>query len=346
MTVDRNIIENGLNELVAYEEGVRFQSLAVVLAKQKWPDLIASERKWDLGLDAYAPPSVATDGKGKALACSITATVDKISKDAERIKNKFTNIAVLIFYTPQKVTNHIQAAWADEIRKTFGFDLVVVSREDIITSLMDPANLVLCRTHLRIEVPLDEATDMLLGKARDAAREEAEHWLSHPRLSGQPFIALQAMKLDERAQETGEIVALIDVQSWLVEGRRILLEGPGGSGKTTMLIHLAKQQSEAGRLGFLIDFPVWVRSRQPILEFIARRPPFQLRKLEPAALATLCTTEHFSFLLNGWNEISEVYSEEAVRARLQIWSGASRQRGLLLLRERTISSHHCQDRFA
>jgi energy-coupling factor transporter ATP-binding protein EcfA2 len=313
MVVDRNKIENALNELISYEEGVRFQSLAVVLAKQKWPDLIASERKWDLGLDAYVPTSVAADGKSKALSCSITATVDKISKDAERIKNKFTNITVLIFYTPQKVTNHTAASWADEIKKTFGYDLVVVSREDIITSLMDPANLVLCRTHLRIEVPLDQATDVLLGKARDATREEVEHWLSHPRLSGQPFIALQAIKLDERAQETEEIVALTDVQAWLVEGRRIILEGPGGSGKTTTLIQLAKQQSDASRLGFLIDFPVWVRSRQPILEFIARRPPFQLRGLEPADLARLCTTEHFSFLLNGWNEISEVYSEEAVR---------------------------------
>ena len=41
MVVDRNKIENALNELISYEEGVRFQSLAVVLAKQKWPDFIA-----------------------------------------------------------------------------------------------------------------------------------------------------------------------------------------------------------------------------------------------------------------------------------------------------------------
>jgi hypothetical protein len=65
MVVDR--IENALNELVSFEEGERFQSLAVILAKQKWPDLIASERKWDLGRDAYVPPLAATDGKGKGL---------------------------------------------------------------------------------------------------------------------------------------------------------------------------------------------------------------------------------------------------------------------------------------
>jgi hypothetical protein len=50
----RTEIEKALNELISYEDGMRFQSLAVVLAKQKWPDLVACERKKDLGLDAYA----------------------------------------------------------------------------------------------------------------------------------------------------------------------------------------------------------------------------------------------------------------------------------------------------
>jgi hypothetical protein len=44
----RSDIERALDELNSNEEGMRF----VVLAKQKWPDLIVCERKWDLGLDA------------------------------------------------------------------------------------------------------------------------------------------------------------------------------------------------------------------------------------------------------------------------------------------------------
>jgi hypothetical protein len=68
--VYRTEIERALDELISNEEGMKFQGLAVVLAKQKWPDLIACERKWDKGLDAYAPASLTADGRGRGLACS------------------------------------------------------------------------------------------------------------------------------------------------------------------------------------------------------------------------------------------------------------------------------------
>src|ERR1051325_9517036 len=69
MAVLRSDIEKALDELISNEEGMRFKGLAVVLAKQLWPDLIASERKKDLGADAHAPALLARDGKGRALAC-------------------------------------------------------------------------------------------------------------------------------------------------------------------------------------------------------------------------------------------------------------------------------------
>jgi hypothetical protein len=49
----RTEIESALAELISNEEGMKFQGLAVVLAKLKWPQLIARERKKDLGLDAF-----------------------------------------------------------------------------------------------------------------------------------------------------------------------------------------------------------------------------------------------------------------------------------------------------
>jgi len=63
---------------------MQFQGLAVVLAKKKWPDLIACERKKDLGADAIAKPPFAAEGVGKLLASSLTATLGKIKGDANR----------------------------------------------------------------------------------------------------------------------------------------------------------------------------------------------------------------------------------------------------------------------
>jgi len=50
MPVLRTEIERALDELISNEEGMRFQGLAVVLAKRKWPELIATERKKTSGL--------------------------------------------------------------------------------------------------------------------------------------------------------------------------------------------------------------------------------------------------------------------------------------------------------
>jgi hypothetical protein len=50
----RSDIERALDDLISNEEGMKFQGLAVVLAKKRWPELIACERKKDFGADAIA----------------------------------------------------------------------------------------------------------------------------------------------------------------------------------------------------------------------------------------------------------------------------------------------------
>ena len=57
---------------------MKFQHLAVALGRMRWPELIASERRADLGLDAYASALLSPDGVGKGLASSTTATLEKI----------------------------------------------------------------------------------------------------------------------------------------------------------------------------------------------------------------------------------------------------------------------------
>ena len=176
MAIFRTDIERALDELIADEEGMRFQALAVVLAKVRWPDLIASERHKDGGLDAHAPASIAQDKSGKGLACSITATLTKIKEDATNAKKNFPDVKILIFATPQQVTNAKMRPWVDEIRKEFGYELIVVSREDIITSLMLPAHAALCGTLPGIDVPLEQNDADLLAKVRGAVAEEAQQW--------------------------------------------------------------------------------------------------------------------------------------------------------------------------
>ncbi len=134
MSVLRSVVELALDELVSNQEGMRFQGLAVVLAKLRWPEFIACERQKDLGLDAYAPSSLSPGQLGKGLACSITPTLNKIQTDARRAKEHYRDVQVLVFATAGKVSKQLEESWQKEIAKEFGWELHVMSREDIITS--------------------------------------------------------------------------------------------------------------------------------------------------------------------------------------------------------------------
>jgi hypothetical protein len=81
MPITRAQIERALNDVIAHEEGFRFQSLGVILATQKCGKLVAHEKKADLGLDAYAPGIEFADHSGRGAACSLTATLSKVRKD-------------------------------------------------------------------------------------------------------------------------------------------------------------------------------------------------------------------------------------------------------------------------
>ena len=317
MTVLRSDIEKALDELISNEEGMKFQGLAVILAKQKWPDLIACERKNDLGLDAYARASLASDRIGKGLACSLTATPGKIKGDATEIKRNYDDISILIFMTPRKVTNEKARSWATEIQNEFGYELIVVPREDIITSLMLPSNATLCPSHLGIPVTIEESTLGLIERARDATADVTADWLAHPRLIGRPLLLLQAVKLDKSGADSEIILDFKEIRASLIEGRRLVLEAPAGRGKTTTLVQLAKQGVGDG-LAFLIDLPAWARADTDILDFIACMPSFRSRDIDTKSLAKLYQDVHFSFLLNGWNEVSEIHNEEAVVALRQL----------------------------
>ena len=310
MAVLRADIERALDELVSHEEGMRFQTLAVVLGKQHWPELVASERKNDRGLDAYASASRSPDKLGKGLASSITAKREKILDDARTAKHNFNDLSALIFVTSGKVTNQKKNDWATKVRETFGLDLHIISREDIIISLMLPKNTPLCANILGISIEIEPAQRDAIARIRQAALDVAANWAT--KLKGHPIIPLGSVRLDLGGTESAEAFSFADIHEALTESRRIVLEAPAGRGKTTTLIELAQQHAGAGQSAFLIDLPAWTGSGLGILESVAGMPAFQARGIDARTLARTQAAEHFSFLLNGWNEIAESGSLQAL----------------------------------
>jgi len=104
-----------LDDFIANESGMKFQHLAVALGKLRWPGLVASERRADLGLDAYASALNSPDGVGRGLASSTTPTLKKIAADAENAKKHYGDLKALIFVTPDTVSRKKQEPWVKEI---------------------------------------------------------------------------------------------------------------------------------------------------------------------------------------------------------------------------------------
>ena len=311
MSVSRIAIEHALDAIASDEGGMRFQGLAVVLAKLRWPELIACERKKDLGLDAHAPAILSPLHKGMGLSSSITPELEKIQGDAARAKPHFSDLQILVFVTSGKVTNYTVEQWQAEIKKEYGWDLIVMSREEIITTLQVPSNIGLCAEHLGISVPPPEPTvESLIRSALAANGQLIANWSR--RWGDNPIIDLRLLRLDEKGAETQEMQQRAGLHDLLSRSHRVVFEAPAGRGKTTTLVQLALEQHAQGKIAFLIDLPAWVRRNVGVFEFIAGTPEFQARGLTAGDLARVHQAGHIVFLLNGWNELA--VSESATAA--------------------------------
>ena len=281
---------------------MRFQGLAVVLGKQRWPELIAHQRKRDFGLDAYATASLTPESIGKGLAASITATLGKVVGDATRAKENFPDLKALLFVTPAKVGNSKRREWQEEIRKEHDLDLHIIEREEIITVMMMSENAQLCASFLYLEIDAEPEIADLIERTRRAAASVTRTWAA--RTKGHPLIELTAMRLERNRMDSAQPLSLEQIDRELSQSRRIVLEGPAGRGKTTTLIQLAQRTRTAGT-PFIVELRSWTTSRQNILEFIAGMLPVRAERLTSADLARVQRAEPFLFLLNGWNEVEE-----------------------------------------
>jgi hypothetical protein len=303
VVLHRSEIKKALDDLASDETGFRFQGLAVILAKKRWPDLVASERKRDLGADALAKPAFAAEGQGMVLASSLTADLAKIRADAVKVRDHFPGVTKMVFATPATVALERAENWAAEIQREFGYDLLVMEREEFITSLMDPANASLLSSHLGLAVDLEPSLVELADKLQAASSEVIEGWA---RRSGPyPLIELRAVRVDEQGKDTPEVLTLAELRQRLATGERLGLIGPAGQGKTTSLVQVGKAHIAERGVSLLIDLPAWASSKLGVLAFVAGMPPFQARAISAADLARANAALPFAFLLNGWNEIGE-----------------------------------------
>jgi hypothetical protein len=306
----RTEIERALDEMISEETGKKFQGIAVVHAKQKWRQLVACERNWDGGLDAYASGELDREGKGVGLACSITATPSKVEKDATDAKKNYPDLRVLIFSTPKEVTQYTAGIWAKDVLEKFGLQLIVVPREEFITWLMDPANSDICRDQLGIAPSMAPDLAPAYERAREAAKDLADNWDRMIRRTDRPLISLNAVKLNEKGEPV-EAVTTASLNTVLSEGQRIVLEAPAGSGKSTTLVQLARRALDAGGLAFLVDLPDWIRSGRDFFSYVAARPQFASRDVDATVLSKLRGAQPPIFLLNGWNEVPVARADAA-----------------------------------
>ncbi len=304
MTVGRTDLARAFDDMKENQDGIRFQRVAVQLVRRDWPEIIASEPGKDLGADARVPQSLAPDGVGKVLACSITPTYAKIRNDARKVVTHFPNVRVLIFATPAAVTNQLAAGWIEQIKEEFGIELIVISREDLISRLLETANAPALQLLLGLAGTTPPKFERLCSEVAIAASENVDLWFAHRRLAEHPSLNLHFATV-ERDGKIGERVDFYQITQLLSQGRRVLLEAPPGAGKTTTHVQIARFFADHGIIPILVHLPEWGNSAHGgLCDFVAGSGPFQARSIHAAQLLQVIQQRPAVVLLNGWNELS------------------------------------------
>ena len=235
MTVGRTELALALDDMDENQDGVRFQRMALQLIRQAWPEIVCSEPGKDLGIDARVPTSLAADGVGRAFACSITPTYAKILADARKIRANYPSLKLMIFATPAGVSNQRAEGWIQELEKELGLELVILSREDLVSRLLEPASAPARQLLLGFAASRTPEFADLCAEVALATRENVDIWFAHRRLGSHPSLTLRFSIVGEDGKVT-ERIEQQQILELLEQHRHILLEAPPGSGKTTTLV--------------------------------------------------------------------------------------------------------------
>lgn len=310
-------VARALDEVIEMEEGVRAERLCVALARRKYPGLIATESKKDSGQDAIFVGNPLEGVGVPGIAVSITNTLSKVKADAKAIKDSGKKIDSLIFYTPKKVSNTKAQDWAKDIESEFGHKLLVIPREELIHSLLEPENAFILKRYLGIEVDRSQDLNRIVSDATTAARLVAEQWMAELQVAHDQLITLSAYELDGNGDRLGEVDTIEDLKLRLVEAERLLLFGGPGAGKSTTLTMIATSVlgDSNESVPLLVSIPEFLDTSGAILDYVADQPSFRSQGVSGSDLVLLAERGHIVLLLNGLNEVSGV---DLVRASREL----------------------------
>lgn len=113
---------------------------------------------------------------------------------------------------------------------------------------------------------------------------------------------------------THERLDVASLMGLLPDRKLVVIAGEGGIGKTTALVELGEALLQNTRMPVPLyaSAPNWLRSQQPLLDYLASRRAVQRAAIDRDGLSSLFLTGRVALLLNGWNEIAAADKARAI----------------------------------
>ena len=232
--IDRRLqIKRALKVMIDEQNGIKFQRLAVQLAKTKWPELEATQEHYDGGEDATSF-ECGEDGNRRRLACSITGTLDKICQDARRLIDRKVEIDILVFMTPVSISNIDVSHWCNQVKYKFGIELHIIGQAEIIALLMQPNKTWLCNEFLGLDFSIEQDLIELEACAKKVSTKIIDNWKIEYRYEQiQPIdltLTQHTKKDSVNSDNHAKHVSIVEVAEFINESNRVILTGPPGAG--------------------------------------------------------------------------------------------------------------------
>lgn len=99
-------------------------------------------------------------------------------------------------------------------------------------------------------------------------------------------------------------IAKSEILSLIRDGQHLLMVGPGGIGKTTLLLDLCAECLEQDiRIPIFVDAAIWGRTGAGLSEYLSSRSAALTLGIRASEISRLMTSGSIVIMLNGWNEI-------------------------------------------